>query len=160
MNQISQHKILLAGDSFDHCSEQVHKFFDLTSLVIYDCIEVIERKSFSGLDAAFLDHIVKSERHNRQTAQGLIDELTKAHILKTEDLINVKQGYLSKTLHILSHFLDGFIGIDSYFYNLIDDSHWLPPATAQTIKQHPDHYWLLHIDCFAATAEEAGFLRF
>ncbi len=160
MNQISQHKVLLAGDSFNHCSEQVHKFFDLTSLVIYDCIEVIERKSFPGLDAAFFDHIFKAERHNRQMAQGLIDELAKANILKTTDLINVKQGYLSKTLHILSHFLDGFIGIDSYFYNLIDDSHWLPPATAQAIQQHPGHYWLLHIDCFATTAEEAGFLRF
>jgi len=160
MNQISQHKVLLAGDSFDHCSEQVHKFFDLTSLVIYDCIEVIERKSCSGLDAAFFDHIIKAERRNRQTAQGLIDELVKANILKTEDLINVEQGYLSKTLHILSHFLDGFIGIDSYFYNLIDDSHWLPPTTTKNIQHHPDHYWLLHIDCFATTAEEAGFLRF
>lgn len=160
MNQISQHKVLLAGDSLDHCSEQVHKFFDLTSLVIYDCIEVIEKKSFSGLDAAFFDHIVKAETHNRRTAQGLIDELAKARILKTEDLIHVEQGYLSKTLHILSHFLDGFIGIDSYFYNLIDDSHWLPPATAKAIQQNPDHYWLLHIDCFATTPEEAGILRF
>ena len=54
MNQISEHKMLLTGDSFDHCSEQVHKFFDLTSLVIYDCIEAVESQSCSGLDAAFL----------------------------------------------------------------------------------------------------------
>jgi hypothetical protein len=159
MKQISQHKVLLAGDSFDHCSTQVHKFFDLTSLVIYDCIEVIERKSFSALDAVFFDHIVKAERHNRQTAQGLIEELTKANILKTEDLLHINQGYLSKTLHILSHFLDGFIGIDSSFYNLIDDSHWLTPTTAKAIQEHPEHYWLLHIDCFATTVEEAGVLR-
>ena len=130
MNRISQHKMLLAGDSFDHCSEQVHKFFDLTSLVIYDCTVAIETKSFSGLDAAFFDHILKAESYNRQMVQGLIDELVNANIRKTIDFKRIEQGYLSKTLHILSHFLDGFIGIDSYFYNLIDDSHWLPKATA------------------------------
>jgi hypothetical protein len=159
MKKISQHKVLLAGDSFDHCSAQVHKFFDLTSLVIYDCIEAIEKKSFSGLDAAFFDHIAKAEMHNRRSVQGLVNELIKADICKTTDLQNVEQGYLSKTVHILSHFLDGFIGIDSYFYNLIDDSHWLPQTTAQVIHENRRHYWLLHIDCFAATAKEAGLLR-
>lgn len=159
MNQISQHKVLLAGDSFDHCSEQVHKFFDLTSLVIYDCIETIETQSFSGLDAHFFERIAQAESRNRQTVQGLIDELVKAKITQTVDFQKIEQGYQSKTLHILSHFLDGFIGIDSYFYNLLDDSHWLPQVTANTIKKNPHHYWLLHVDCFATTAEEAGLLR-
>jgi len=160
MNQISQHKILLAGDSFDHCSEQVHKFFDLTSLVIYDCIEAIEKRSFCGLDAAFFDNIAQAQTKNRRMMQELIDELVKANIRKTVDLQNIEQGYLSKTLHILSHFLDGFIGIDSYFYNLLDDSHWVPPATEQAIQDNPQHFWLLHIDCYAGTAEEAGLLHF
>jgi hypothetical protein len=159
MNQISQHKMLLAGDSFDHCSKQVHRFFDLTSLVIYDCIETIESKSLSGLDDHFFEHIDKAENVNRQAVRNLISELTKTQIHRIVDLQNIEQGYLSKTLHILSHFLDGFIGIDSHFYNLIDDSHWLPPATAQTIQNNPKHYWLLHVDCYATTAEEAGLLR-
>ncbi len=71
MKKISQHKVLLAGDSFDHCSDQVHKFFDLTSLVIYDCIEAIEKKSFSGLDDTFFDHIAEAEMHNRRISAGL-----------------------------------------------------------------------------------------
>jgi len=152
--------MLLAGDSFDHCSEQVHKFFDLTSLVIYDCIEAIESKSFSGLDAAFIDRIMQAEAHNRQMVQNLTNELIKADVHGTTDLQRIDQGYVSKTLHLLTHFLDGFIGIDSYFYNLLDDSHWLLPATAQTIRRNPGHYWLLHIDGYAATAEEAGLLHF
>lgn len=160
MKRISQHKMLLAGDSFDHCNDQVHKFFDLTSLVIYDCFEAIETKSFSGINAGFFDLIAKAEDHNRRTMQGLIDELVKANIQRTVDLQDIEQGYLSKTLHILSHFLDGFIGIDSYFYNLLDDSHWLLPATAKIIHENPRHYWLLHVDCYATTAEEAGLLRF
>ncbi len=160
MNQISQHKMILAGDSFDHCSEQVHKFFDLTSLVIYDCIETIEAQSASGLDAHFFEYIAQAESRNRQTVQGLIDELVKAKIKRTVDFHKIEQGYQSKTLHILSHFLDGFIGIDSYFYNLLDDSHWLPQETSDAIDNNPRHYWLLHVDCFATKAEEAGFLRF
>ena len=160
MNKISQHKMLLGGDSFDHCSDQVHRFFDLTSLVIYDCIETIASQSQCGLDAEFFKQVERAESRNRQMVQGLIGDLVKADIKTTIDLHKVEQGYLSKTLHILSHFLDGFIGIDSYFYNLLDDSHWLGPATAQSIRQNPGHYWLLHIDCYATTAEEAGLLRF
>ncbi len=152
--------MLLVGDSFDHCNEQVHKFFDLTSLVIYDCIVAIESQSYSSLDADFFDRIVAAEKYNRQMVQNLIDELIKAKIQKTEDFINIEQGYQSKTLHILSHFLDGFIGVDSYFYNLIDDSHWLPPKTAQAIHDKSHHFWLVHINGFATTAEEAGLLRF
>jgi len=160
MNKIAQHKILVSGDSFENCSQHVHRFFDLTSLVIYDCIKVMEEKSSSGLDAGFFDDIAVAEGKNRRMAQEFIDELNKAGIQKTTDLLNVEQGYISKTLHVLSHLLDGFIGIDSFFYNLIDDSHWLPPKTADDIKQNPKHYWLIHIDCFSATPQEVGLLRF
>ena len=159
MKKISQHNILLTGDSFEHCSHQVHKFFDLTSLVIYDCIEAREELSLSGLDAVFIDRITAAENRNRTLVQELIVELEKTGVRKTGDLSAVEQGYASKTLHILSHFLDGFIGIDSYFYNLIDDSHWLPPQTAATIHDDPQHHWLIHIDCYSATPEEAGLLH-
>jgi len=43
--------------------------------------------------------------------------------------------------------------------NLLDDSHWLPAATRQRIEEQPGHYWLLHLDCYSATPEEAGILR-
>ena len=160
MQQISEHKMLLTGESFAHCNEQVHKFFNLTSLVIYDCIEAVESQSCSSLDGDFLDQIAAAEKHNRHMIQELIEELEQAGFTTTKDLLHIEQGYLSKTIHILSHFLDGFIGIDSYFYNLIDDSHWLPPSTAQAIRDETQHFWLLHVKCFATTTEEAGLLRF
>lgn len=159
MKRISRHKVLLAGDSFDHCSSQVHRFFDLTSLVIYDCIEARPEQSCSGLDAGFIDRIGDAESRNRRQVRELIAELEKTGIRTTADLHAIEQGYVSKTLHILSHFLDGFIGIDSYFYNLLDDSHWLPPRTAAAILATPHRYWLIHIDCYSATPEEAGLLR-
>lgn len=151
--------MLLSGDSFEHCCDQLHKFFDLTSLVIYDCIEARQEHSLSGLDAAFFTHIAAAENRNRLMIEDLIAELRKSGIQKTTDLQHIAQGYVSKTLHILSHFLDGFIGIDSHFYNIIDDSHWLPPGTLRTIQDNPGHYWLIHIDCYSATPEEAGLLH-
>lgn len=159
MKRISQHQVLLAGDSFEHCSDQVRRFFDLTSLVIYDCIEARREHSCSGLDAAFFNRIAEAENRNRAIVGELIGELEKSGIDKTAKLQQLEQGYLSKTLHILSHFLDGFIGIDSYFYNLLDDSHWLPPRTTLAIRENPHHYWLIHIDGYSASPEEAGLLH-
>ncbi len=160
MERLSQHKVLLAGESFEHCCDQLHRFFDLTSLVIYDCIETRKEHSFSGLDGTFFTRIAAAEKRNRKMIADLLAELEKAGIEKTGDLRHIPQGYLSKTLHILSHFLDGFIGIDSYFYNILDDSHWLPPQTLRAIQENPAHYWLIHIDCYSATPEEAGLLHF
>lgn len=159
MQRISQHNILLGGDSFACCKQQVHKFFDLTSLVIYDCVEIREQQSVSGLNADFIEIIDQAQKENREIAGRLIANISQAGINKTEDLINIQQGYLSKTLHILSHLLDGFIGIDSYFYNLLDDSHWLSPETRQLIQQNPAHYWLVHVDGFTTTPEEVSLLH-
>ncbi len=159
MKRLAQHKVLLSGDSFDHCCDQLHRFFDLTSLVIYDCIEARKELSFSGLDGAFFTQVTAAEDRNRTMVSELIAELEKNGIQHSEDLQHIAQGYLSKTLHILSHFLDGFIGIDSFFYNLLDDSHWLPAQTRITIDNNPSHYWLVHIDCYSASPKEAGLQR-
>ncbi|MFH0783425.1 MAG: hypothetical protein V2B20_15935 [Pseudomonadota bacterium] len=159
MQRLSQHRMLLSGNSFEHCCNQLHKFFDLTSLVIYDCIEARQELSLSGLDAAFFASIATAENRNRSMVQELIAELEKSGIHNTKDLPHIAQGYVSKTFHILSHFLDGFIGIDSYFYNLLDDSHWLPLPTVLRIQESPEHYWLIHVDCYSATPEEAGLLH-
>jgi hypothetical protein len=159
MQRLAQHKILLCGESFDHCRDQLHRFFDLTSLVIYDCIEARKEHSFSGLDDEFAAQLATAEDRNRRTIAELVAELEKNGVQRAGDLTTIAQGYLSKTLHILSHFLDGFIGIDSFFYNLVDDSHWVPAATQEAISKNPGHYWLIHIDCYSASPEEAGLLR-
>lgn len=159
MKRLAEHKILVAGNSFEHCRDQVEKFFALTSLVIYDCIEARREFSRCGRDAAFFTEIDAAEARNRAMVASLIAELEKLAGKNLSALQSLPQGYASKTLHILSHFLDGFIGIDSYFYNLLDDSHWLPTTTRQRITLEPGQFWLLHLDCFSATPEEAGILR-
>jgi hypothetical protein len=159
MFRIAQHRILVSGDSFESCSDQVHKFFDLTSLVIYDCIEVLPDQSLSGLDAGFPAAVAGAVAENRRIVGSLLTDLQKTGCRTVSDLHGLEQGYPSKVLHIIAHFLDGFVGIDSYFYNLPDDSHWLTAGTAAAIDRQPERYWLIHIDCFSAEPEEAALLH-
>jgi len=159
LEQIADHKILLSGESPDHCKKQVLSFFNRTTLVLYDSIQVIEEKSSSGLDASFLQNISRAQELNRIEARRLVEELKETGLRSIDSLLHIHQGYESKLLHILSHMLDGFIGIDSHFYNLIDDSHWLTEKTSRAIRENPGKYWLLHLHCFAATGADAGLLH-
>lgn len=159
MIKIAQHKVLVAGDSFESCCNQVRKFFDLTSLVMYDCIEVQDGQCFSGRDNDFFTVLAEAEQKNRESVRSLVKELQQTGASDILDLEQLEHGYPSKVLHVLSHFLDGFVGIDSSFYNLIDDSHWLPDHTVEEIRKNRVPYWLIHIDCYSATPEEASLLR-
>lgn len=159
MEKIAQHKILVAGDSYTNCCDQVHRFFNLTSLVIYDCIQVIEENCLNGLDEDFHDQLKSAEQKNRDMVAKLTDELQQTGVDTIADLKTLEHGYPSKVLHVLSHFLDGFIGIDSFFYDLAADSHWLSDTSLAKLSMSPDHYWLIHIDCYSASPGEAGILR-
>jgi len=159
MNRIAQHRILVNGDSFEACSDQVRRFFALTSLVIYDCIEVRAEQSLAANALGFSEALDAAIADNRRTVAGLVAELRKAGIESIAELPDLEQGYPSKVLHIITHFLDGFIGIDSSFYNLIDDSHWLPTGTRTALGDHPAGFWLIHVDCYSATPQEAALLH-
>jgi len=156
MQQLSNHLVLVHGDTFEQSLNQLFRFFDLTTLVSYDRITERKDLSYSGLDGNFWDQLHRAEQKNRATLADLIADLQQNGVTSLQDIAIIKQGYVSKVFHILSHFLDGFIGIDSYFYNLPDDSHWVPEKTIQQIKDSPGEFWLIHVDCFAAVPGEAG----
>lgn len=159
MQKIAQHKIFVNGDSYEHCCHQVHRFFDLTSLVIYDCVQISDENCISGQDSNFLEQVMLAEKRNHKTVNSLVAELQSTGATSINDLKNLEHGYPSKILHVLSHMLDGFIGIDSYFYNLTADSHWLKEEDKKAIQDDPTHFWLIHIDCFSAIPEKAGLLH-
>ena len=50
----------------------------------------------------------------------------------------------------MAHLLDGFFGIDSQFYNLPEDSHWLGESLRKQIETGPAEFWLVRV---AATLE-------
>lgn len=151
--------MLLSGESYENCARQLEKFFELTSLVRYDRIEIVRDESLCGLDGNFFQRIEQAQQKNRKIVGGLLDELKAGGLDCVDGIADIEQGYLSKTFHVLSHFLDGFIGIDSHFYNLIDDSHWLLPKTAEQIRSQPKTYWLLRINGYSKTPNEAGIIR-
>lgn len=159
MKLISKHKVLVHGETFEHCKTQTLRFFDLTSLVVYDRIVISKEQSVSGLEPHFWSTLNNARDRNADIVAELINDLQQNGVITLQDVKKIELGYVSKTFHILSHFIDGFIGIDSHFYNLLEDSHGLREETAALIRQTSDEYWILHLDCFAAVPGEAGLLH-
>lgn len=158
MMKIAEHTILLSGISLQSCCEQVQSFFKKTTLVRYDSLKIIEEKSFCGTNPAFQEALTKGREKNRSVISGLITDLEKTGIEKISQLQQLQQGYPSKTLHLLSHFIDGFISIDSAFYSFVDDSHHLPKKTVEEIQHKPEQYWIVVLEGYSASPEKAALL--
>ncbi len=158
MELLGKHTVLVEGDTSEACKTHALNFFEQTSLVHYDRIS-IDDTILSPNDPEFSAELEVGLKKNRTTLIRFIDELGASGFRKKCDLIDLSQGYQSKILHIIAHFLDGFIGIDSTFYNLIDDSHWLPDETRDRIEQQPDRFRLLSLKCYSLTPREASLLH-
>ena len=75
----------------------------------------------------------------------MLEHLREEGIDTLEQLLDLEQGYETKILHTLTHMLDGFIGIDSFFYNLIEDSHTVSRTLKNTISEFPNEHWLVPV---------------
>ncbi|MGI9536197.1 MAG: hypothetical protein ACR2PB_03945 [Desulfocapsaceae bacterium] len=157
MELLARHVVLTEGESLEACRTHVMNFFERTSLVRYDNIVVEDQ--VMGSDAEFVDALDSGLEKNKRTLGKFIDELGATGFAKRNDLMELKQGYHSKILHIIAHFLDGFVGIDSVFYNLVEDSHWLSDETKEQISQEPDRFRLLFLKCYSLTPREAALLH-
>jgi len=120
------HDILLAGADFESCRKRVERFFDRTMLIRYDEVLVLENESIGGTEKEFS---------------------TRLH------LQGVEKGYVSKVFHTIAHLLDGFIGIDSRFYNLEEDSHDISRDLQQNILAVPHNYWIIKVKGRIASAK-------
>ncbi len=158
MELLGRHVILVEGDDSDICRTHVLNFFERTSLVQYDNI-VVEDTILSGNDPDFATELEAGLKKNKITLSRFIDELAATGFNGKSDLIKLGQGYQSKILHIIAHFLDGFIGIDSVFYNLTEDSHWLSDEARKKIKRQPERFRLLFLQCYSLTPKEASLLH-
>ena len=145
------HLILVEGTDFDVCRKKVLNFFQHYQLVRYFQTDILKNESLAASSPDFEDKLKKSIQKNREILRNLINELEHEHVHTMQDLTELPQGYKSKILHVITHFLDGFFGIDTYFYNLIEDSHWITRKLEEKIKASPPHFWLISI--------EAGFER-
>ena len=158
MELLASHVVLAEGNNEENCRKQVLQFFDKTSLVGYDKIDIAHR-SVAAFESEFSSELGKAIEQNKRTLKRFVDELGTTGFDHRSDLLQVEQGYNSKILHIIAHFLDGFVGIDSAFYNLVDDSHWLSEETEKKISKYPDRFRLMFLKCYSLTPKRASLLH-
>lgn len=159
MKPISNHIVLVSAENFESAESQVEDFFDNTMLVRYDRIEILKEKSFQATAPPFAEALQEALDINRKTLDKFIGEFEKTGFTTSKDFSSVECGYPSKLLHIITHFLDGFISIDSNFFNLVDDSHWLTEETSKEIDKRPENYWLIQLNCFSETPDKVSLVQ-
>jgi len=144
-NLAISHDILIAGSDYESCRQRVKRFFDRTMLIRYDDVEVIENESINGTDGNFRARIREGLKANQKVLGEFLENLKDEGFLSIDDIQGLEKGYLSKILHTIAHLQDGFIGIDSRFYNLEEDSHGVSRDLQQKITATPYRYWILKI---------------
>ncbi|MEW6218587.1 MAG: hypothetical protein AB1634_03520 [Thermodesulfobacteriota bacterium] len=155
------HEILVPAADLATASQRVRRFFDQYQLVRYDAAQVRAEASWPASRPELWQAVDRGEAANRQAVANLLRDLGALGLAGLPDLANLEQGYPSKLLHTLAHFLDGFFGVDSAFYNLAEDSHWLSASLRQRIAAEPDGYWLLTVAATfcGVSADRTGLLR-
>ncbi|MEN8199720.1 MAG: hypothetical protein ABFR63_06560 [Thermodesulfobacteriota bacterium] len=158
---LGYHEILLDGRDYPSCRQRVESFFQRNELVRYDHIRIDQENSLSSENDSFWPRLEEALERNRNEIRKLTDLLAKEGYGDPGSWDRMEQGYLSKTVHTLAHLLDGFIGIDSCFYNCLEDSHGLSQPLRERIKKDPGNHWLIRVDCFAEreSADRLPFLR-
>lgn len=138
------HLLALAPDAL-RAAEAGRRFFARTQLVRYDVVDVDEGAVLTATDSGFWPTLEELVTRNHRVLQGIIDELKRAGIRTLDDLLSLPQGYQSKLAHTAAHLLDGFFGIDSVFFSLVEDSHWVSSPLRREIRQNPEEYYLLPV---------------
>ncbi len=150
------HDFLLKANSFEEAASKVQRFLQLYELVSYDVVTILKKQSRAGWQGDFWRRVDEGIGQNSSVLQGLIAELESFGYKTIEDLKHAQQGFETKILHTMTHILDGFFGIDSYFFNLVEDSHWLSEGLKEEIRMHPKDYWIIAVEG-RSNAEIQGF---
>lgn len=158
MNLEATHLLLIRAADDETCRERALAFFARNLLVKYDAVQVDGARSFRADHQDFWETIEGGIRSNHQALGDLLRELADAGFAKLTDLARMEQGYQSKTLHTITHLLDGFFGIDTCFYNLEEDSHWLSERLAATIRQQPRDFRVVTMACSSRAATSGDLL--
>lgn len=140
------HKILCQSKDFHTAKHHVNHFLKQSMLLNYDTFSVEEQHSHPATADLFWQELESSITSNREVLKSYISELHESGCTDINAIQNIRAGYQSKLIHLIAHFVDGFIGIDSRFFSLPEDSHWISPPQKETILQIPEQFWLLHVE--------------
>ena len=151
------HDILVAGPDFESCRKRVIRFFDRTTLIRYDEVLIPENESVNGEEKKFSSRLQEGLAANKKVLGELLENLKAEGFVTLEDLQGLEKGYVSKIFHTIAHLLDGFIGIDSRFYNLEEDSHGISRDLERKIHRAPHNFWMIGVQGRIAPAGEDPF---
>ncbi len=153
MSLTVRHTFMVTGPDLDTCGRHVRFFLDTTQLVRYDSVEIDQEHSIRSTEPRFQQELDLVVAANQAILVELLGELRQEGYRQLDDLLTLPQGFQSKLLHIVSHLLDGFFGIDSRFFDLDEDSHRLTAKRRQQIRNNPDQCWLIGITARSATKQ-------
>lgn len=139
------HDFLVKAPDFHSAEKQVRNFLQNTTLIRYGSVAIDKEDSVSAEHEDFWQHLERGVNENRKVVNELLDELASCGYSALKDISQLKQGFESKVLHTVTHMLDGFIGVDSVFFSLIEDSHWITPTLRKEITEHASQYWLIRV---------------
>ncbi len=143
------HDFLVRGDTLQNCYEQVYSFLIGYTLVSYERIQLLETRSISCKHSEFPARLQTVVQENETFLKTLIQELADEGFHSMDDIIGLPPGYVSKLFHVIAHIVDGFFGIDSRFYNLVEGSHGVSQSLHMKFDS-PDageDYWLIAVEC-------------
>ncbi|MBW2328048.1 MAG: hypothetical protein JRF04_00235 [Deltaproteobacteria bacterium] len=146
MNEIlGRHDLLLESSNWKEAELRARYFCEHNDLVRYDSIIIESDAILCGTDPEFNTKLNKGLEGNKKATSKLIEELRTEGALDPEIWPTLQQGYATKLLHTMVHLLDGFFGIDSVLYNLVENSHQVNSALLSRIQEHPEKYWLVPV---------------
>jgi len=152
---ILHHDILVKGDTPEICRNRVERFFSSYQLIRYDSLTIADYGILPAATPDFQSRLEQGIQKNRDILESFLTELSHEHVATLQDLADIRQGYASALLHTACHILDGFFGIDTFFYNLEEDSHWVTEQLSSRIKTEPAGYYLLAVTAsLAATSRD------
>jgi len=140
-----EHSILASGSDLATCEHHIRLFFEKSQLVQYDSIEIDHSHSMNATASQFEGLIKQGVDSNRQVISDLLSTLNREGCTNLQDILTIPQGFQSKLLHTMSHLLDGFFGIDSQFYDIDENSHWITDSRRKQITESPETCWLMRI---------------
>jgi hypothetical protein len=152
----TDHLLLLTGSDPDQAETRVRSFFEKNFLVRYDRIDILSPRTISAAHPEFHSRLEAGIGKNHRAIAAFLTELQSNGYQRLSDLAAMPRGYDSKVLHILTHLLDGFFGIDSGFYNLEEDSHTLSEPFRQRLRRDPAGFWLVEVQGVTESGNDAN----
>ena len=139
------HYFLVRAKTTELAARHVERYLAGNQLISYAEFFVSAEEVLGGTQAKFWETLELGLEANDVFARQMIDHLKEEGVTTLEQLLDLKQGYATKLLHTLTHLLDGFIGIDSVLYNLVEDSHWVSAELHEAIRASAGEYWLVPV---------------